>query len=168
MSQIVEVRVGGQSGADRGGMDAAQACGVAVRGWCPAGGWAEDYPTPPGVLKLYPQLVETPSADVAQRTEWNIRDSSCCLVLNSRARGISHGTDIGYALYARYETPYHEITIDGDTSLEAQIDAACEWLESLDDDAIVLGIGGPRASECAVAYEVAYHVVESLIARLSQ
>jgi hypothetical protein len=148
-------------------MDAAKACGVAVSGWCPAGGWAEDYPTPPGVLELYPQMLETPSSNVAQRTEWNIRDSSCCLVLNTHSRGISKGTDIGYALYAQYDTPYYEITIDGEESLDAQIDAAYEWIESLNDDAIVLGIGGPRKSECPKAYDIAYRVIESLLKRLA-
>ena len=35
MSKVVELRSGAQSGADRGAMDAAQACGVRVEGWCP-------------------------------------------------------------------------------------------------------------------------------------
>ena len=68
MSRIAEIRSGGQSGADRGAMDAALHMGVPVSGLCPAGGGAEDYPEPPGVLALYPQMVETPSSDVIQRT----------------------------------------------------------------------------------------------------
>ena len=69
MSKIAELRSGGQSGADRGAMDAALAYGIPVVGWCPAGGWAEDLTEPPGVLALYPLMVETPLSDVAQRTE---------------------------------------------------------------------------------------------------
>src|SRR5205085_1636276 len=53
-------------------------------GWCPRGGWAEDYPQAPGVLAVYPHLMETPSAAPEQRTAWNVRDSHATLIL---ARG---------------------------------------------------------------------------------
>lgn len=163
MGRVVEVRAGGQSGADRGAMDAARACGVTISGWCPAGGWAEDFPEPPGVRALYPQLVETPSQDVAQRTEWNIRDSTCCIVLNTRAAGTSPGTDIGYELYQKYDVPFFEITLDDGVPLDEQVDALRAWLAVFDDDAIVLGVGGPRASEYPGIYDIAYHVVTSLL-----
>ena len=70
---------GGQTGVDRAALDAAIARGIAYGGWCPQGGWAEDCPEPPGVLARYPLLRETPSADPAQRTEWNVRDSDASL-----------------------------------------------------------------------------------------
>lgn len=167
MSKVVVFRSGGQSGADRGAMDAAQACGVRVEGWCPAGGWAEDLPEPPGVLALYPQMVETPLADVAQRTEWNIRDSTCCIALNTKVHGTSRGTDLGYECYEKYGIPHFEIVIDGPESIDDQIERACVWLNDLDDDAIVLGLGGPRASEYPGIYDIAYHVTESILAKLA-
>lgn len=168
MSRIVELRSGGQSGADRGAMDAAQRCGIRVSGWCPAGGWAEDYPTPPGVRALYPQMVETPSANVAQRTEWNIRDSSCCIALNTQSADVSPGTNIGFAFYEKYGIPHFSIAVDGLTPLDAQIQQACDWLQSLHDDAIVLGFGGPRASEYPGIYDIAFHVVEEILSRLAR
>lgn len=167
MSKIVALRSGGQSGADRGAMDAALACGVPVEGWCPAGGWAEDYPSPPGVLEQYPFMLETPSSDVAQRTEWNIRDSSCCIALNTRERNTSPGTDIGYALYEQYGIPAFEIIINDPATIDAQIDEACDWLRDLDDDAIVLGFGGPRASEYPGIYDIAHRVAEVILAALA-
>ena len=69
---------GGQSGVDRAVLDVALARGIAYGGWCPKGGWAEDCPTPPGLLTKYPRLKETPLADPAQRTEWNVRDADAC------------------------------------------------------------------------------------------
>lgn len=168
MSRIIGVRSGGQSGADRGAMDAAQRLGVDVCGWCPAGGWAEDFPDPPGVRALYPQMKETPSADVEQRTEWNIRDSSCCIVLNTRARGDSPGTDIGYAYYETYGVPHFEIQIDDPSTIDDQIGRAAEWIHGLEDDAIVLGVGGPRASEYPGIYDMASRVVEVLLAEFAQ
>ena len=46
----MKVTSGGQSGVDRAALDAAIACGIDYGGWCPRGGWAEDFPSPPGVL----------------------------------------------------------------------------------------------------------------------
>ena len=163
MSRIVKLLSGGQSGADRGAMDAARDLDFPVGGWCPAGGWAEDMTEPPGIRALYPQMTETPSSDVSQRTEWNIRDSSCCIVLNTRTRGTSRGTDIGYAMYDKYETPHFEIALDGEASIEEQVGRAIEWLRGLDDDAIVISFGGPRASEYAGVYDIAYRVVTMLL-----
>ena len=166
MGKIVELRSGGQSGADRGAMDAAQACGMPVGGWCPKGGWAEDLTDPPGVRALYPQMTETPLADVAQRTEWNIRDSTCCIALNTASRGTSPGTDLGYECYKKYGIPHFEILVDGPDSIEDQVERACEWLQGLDDDAIALGIGGPRASEYPGIYDIAYRITEAILERI--
>lgn len=167
MSRIVELRSGGQSGADRGAMDAARACGVTVSGWCPAGGWAEDYPDPPGVLALYPEMLETPSAEVIQRTEWNIRDSTCSIIFNTMKRRSSPGTDAGYVFSETYGTPYFEIWLDGPDSIDVQLERAIEWLESFDDDAIVLGFGGPRASEYQGIYTIAFDTVRTILTRLA-
>ena len=123
MSRIIEVRSGGQSGADRGAMDAARHCGVRVSGWCPAGGWAEDYPDPPGVLALYPEMVETPSSDVIQRTEWNIRDSTCCIVFNTHASDTSPGTSAGYQFNEKYGIPHLDIWLDGPGSIDSKSSA---------------------------------------------
>lgn len=167
MGKIVELRSGGQSGADRGAMDAAQVCGVRVEGWCPAGGWAEDLTEPPGVRRLYPQMVETPSADVAQRTEWNIRDSTCCIALNTAERGVSRGTDLGYECYEKYGIPHFEVVVDGPETIDAQVKSACMWLQGIDEPAIVLGFGGPRASEYPGIYDIAYRVVRAILAELA-
>lgn len=67
---------GGQTGVDRAALDVAMALGLEIGGWCPAGRWAEDGP----IDARYP-LNETPSADPAQRTEWNVCDSDGTLIL---------------------------------------------------------------------------------------
>jgi Circularly permutated YpsA SLOG family len=61
---------GGQTGADRAGLDFAIYNNIPHRGWCPKGRKAED-----GKISIQYQLQETPSADYLQRTEWNARDS---------------------------------------------------------------------------------------------
>lgn len=66
---------GGQTGADRAGLDWAIAHGLKHGGWCPKGRKTEDGP----LAEAY-QLTETPSASYLQRTEWNVRDSCATLV----------------------------------------------------------------------------------------
>ena len=73
--KIRKIRTGGQSGVDRAALDVARELNIEICGWCPRGGWAEDYTTPPGLLSDYPELTETPSAGTTQRTLWNMRDA---------------------------------------------------------------------------------------------
>jgi len=67
---IEKIVSGGQTGADRAGLDVAIWHEFPYGGWCPKGRRAEDGPIP----DTY-QLTESPSANYLQRTEWNVRDS---------------------------------------------------------------------------------------------
>src|ERR1700733_1837307 len=97
---------GGQSGVDRAVLDSALALGLDYGGWGPQGGWAEDFPDPPGVLAKYPKLKETPLADPAQRTEWNVRDADACLIIvDAGGIDISRGTALARELAPRYRQP---------------------------------------------------------------
>ena len=66
---------GGQSGADRAGLDWAIARGLPHGGWCPKGRRSED-----GTIDSRYTLIETPNAGYLQRTEWNVRDSDATLI----------------------------------------------------------------------------------------
>jgi hypothetical protein len=68
---------GGQPGVDRAALDAARALGLAIGGWCPRGRIAED-----GRIRRRYCLVETPSGNYPERTEWNVRDSDATLIVN--------------------------------------------------------------------------------------
>lgn len=74
---------GGQTGVDRAALDEAIARGMDWGGWCPKGGWAEDFPDPPGLLARYPRLKPTPQSNPVQRTEWNVRDSDATLIITA-------------------------------------------------------------------------------------
>ena len=50
------IRSGGQTGVDRAALDAAVLTGRPYEGWCPKGGWAEDFLRPPGLLTYIPIL----------------------------------------------------------------------------------------------------------------
>ena len=93
---------GGQSGVDRAVLDAAVERSIDYGGWCPKDGWAEDLPKPPGLLAKYPRLKETPLADPAQRTEWNVRDADACMiVIAAGGLAVSKGTALAEELAHR-------------------------------------------------------------------
>jgi hypothetical protein len=145
---------GGQSGVDRAALDAAIARGIPYGGWCPRGGWAEDFPAPPGVLARYPLLRETPSADPAQRTEWNVRDSDACLILvDASGVDISQGTALTGELAARYAKPQLVVDVGAADAAERITD----WLAALlaahtSGASFRFMIGGPRESEAKGIY----------------
>jgi hypothetical protein len=124
---------GGQTGVDRGALDAALAAGLPLGGWCPRGRRAED-----GVIPARYPLRESESHRYAQRTEWNVRDSDGTLIL-TRA-GISGGTALTARLAKRYGRPLLVVTLSEDS----RVDPVLEWLRS---EAIrVLNVAGPRES----------------------
>ena len=161
MPQHVTIISGGQSGVDRAALDAAIARGIPYGGWCPRGGWAEDFPDPPGVRARYPLLRETLSADPAQRTEWNMRDSDACLILVAAGgAAVSPGTVLTEALAARYAKPL----LVADLSAADAVETVAAWLAAL-LAAHALGasfrlmVGGPRESEAPGIYGRAKEVL---------
>jgi hypothetical protein len=131
---MLKVVSGGQTGVDRAALDAARAFGLPCGGWCPRGRLAEDGPIDPS----YP-LVETPSADYAQRTEWNVRDSDGTLVLAcGRATG---GTAFTITLARRQGKPFLVVDLTGDPSP----DEVSRWIEA--GGIGVLNVAGPRESQ---------------------
>ena len=62
---IIRIRSGGQSGVDRAALDFVRCQNIEICGWCPKGGWAEDYPEAPGIRAVYPELQETRHCDRA-------------------------------------------------------------------------------------------------------
>jgi hypothetical protein len=134
MARMLKVVSGGQTGVDRAALDAARALRLPCGGWCPRGRLAEDGPIDPA----YP-LVETPSADYAQRTEWNVRDSDGTLVLvRGRARG---GTALTIALARRQGRPLLVLDLKRDPAP----DEAQRWIAAT--GIAVLNVAGPRESQ---------------------
>jgi len=66
---------GGQTGADRGALDAALSIGFPVGGFCPKGRRAED-----GVIPERYPLQETASAEYPQRTQWNVLEADATII----------------------------------------------------------------------------------------
>jgi hypothetical protein len=129
----VRVFSGGQTGVDRAALDAALALGLPVGGWCPRGRRAEDGPVP----DRYP-LRETPSADYAERTERNVRDSDATLILH-RGR-MSGGTRLTAELARRLGKPL----LARDLAKPIDVGGIADWLDA--NDVRILNCAGPRES----------------------
>jgi len=153
---------GGQSGVDRAVLDVAVAHGIRYGGWCPKGGWAEDFPQPPGLLAKYPDLQETPLADPAQRTEWNVRDADACMiVVDAGGIDVSAGTALAQDVAHRYRKPLYIAKLG-----DADVKHARLWLRvqlARRGDELKLAIGGPRESQAPGIYERAAAFVRALV-----
>src|SRR5688572_12994856 len=75
-SSVQRIVSGGQTGVDRGALDAAIALGIEHGGWCPRGRLAED-----GQIPRRYQLTETKTSKYRERTERNVLDSDGTLIL---------------------------------------------------------------------------------------
>lgn len=133
---------GGQTGVDRAALDVAMERGVPCGGWCPAGRQAEDGP----IDARYP-LRETPSADPAQRTEWNVRDSDGTLLLVTRAH--SPGTELTHDVARRLRRPACLCRLDA----LPDPGAFRRWLHT--HNIRTLNVAGPRESESPGVYALA-------------
>jgi hypothetical protein len=154
---------GGQTGVDRAALDAAIARGMEWGGWCPKGGWAEDFPVAPGVLAAYPNLRETPLANPLQRTQWNVRDSDATLILTmADALAISVGTRRAHAWAHQHGKPELVLRLEDPRALGK----AAGWLAAQKrrfGPQLALGIGGPRETEAPGIYAAASRLIATLL-----
>jgi hypothetical protein len=161
----MKILSGGQTGVDRAVLDVAIARGIAYGGWCPKGGWAEDLPTPPGLLAKYPNLRETPLADPAQRTEWNVRDSDASMILiDTGGLAVSKGTTLAHERAERLGKPFFVV----DLRAPGAAVRAADWLRAEQDAfgaGLTLAIGGPRESEAPGIYARAAAFLRALLDR---
>jgi hypothetical protein len=138
---------------DRAALDAALAADILYGGWCPAGRWAEDGPIPP----RYP-LRETASADPAERTRLNARDSDGTLVL---CAGPPAG---GTALTAEYARALGRPLLVLDPAAPTAVEEATRWVRA--HGIRTLNVAGPREREQPGVYALARRLVAALIVRL--
>ena len=159
MTSIERICSGGQSGVDRAALDAAIFLGIQYTGWCPLGGWAEDYLNSPGLLTKYPLLRETPSQAPEQRTEWNVKDSDATIILTfGKALDLSPGTCFTADTAEKLYKPYKIIALNEQDSFEKSVN----WLQSFNKN-ILLNVAGPRESESPDIYKISYDFLISLL-----
>jgi hypothetical protein len=99
----VKIISGGQTGADRGGLDAAIELGIKHGGWCPLGRKAEDGRIP----DIY-KLKQHPSSDYPPRTALNIFEADATLIFKRGEMGVGSRLTLSLAqrqrkLYAVFD-----------------------------------------------------------------
>jgi len=150
---IEKILSGGQTGVDRGALDAALDAGVPCGGWCPRGRRAEDGRIP----ARYP-LDETATPRYVERTRRNVRDSDATLVL---AWGEpSGGTRATVAFAGRMAKPCLVLDMRklGDDAAAARAGA---WIAA--ERVAALNVAGPRASGQPDARDRARRVVALIL-----
>lgn len=132
---VEKIVSGGQTGVDRGALDAAISVGIPHGGWCPRGRRAEDGPIPPRY-----QLHETGSPAYRVRTEQNVLESDGTLILHGGR--LAGGTDLTRRLALQHEKPC--LVVDLLHSPDAE--AVRQWIVS--HRITTLNVAGPRESQC--------------------
>ena len=149
-----KIVTGGQTGVDRGALDAALELGFPCGGWCPSGRQAED-----GIISERYPLAELPEGGYRERTLRNVLDSDgTAIIYFGRIEG---GTAATLAFCIQYRKPYKLL----DASLidaRHAANALAEWvkLKSIAD----LNIAGPRLSTAPRAEDYARRVIRTLLA----
>jgi hypothetical protein len=150
---------GGQTGADRAAIDTGIELGLPVGGWVPKGGWAEDYPNPPGLLANYPQLSEADEAAPQRRTRLNVRDSDATLILVKEGwKKTSPGTRLTLEYARELGRPVKVIGVE---ALDAA-ERVRQWLARL-GPLSVLNVAGLRESEAPGLYEQAREILRKVL-----
>lgn len=162
------VRSGGQTGVDRAALDVAIQLGIPYAGWCPRGGWAEDWREAPGLLAHYPALTETPSPRPEQRTAWNVRDShaTLLLILGEQAASRSAGTQLT-RLFAELVFLRPMLMVDLERPVAGPL--VHDWIDqvrwAVGTGELLLNVAGPRESEAPGLYDAATTFLQQLLSR---
>lgn len=143
---------GGQTGVDRGALDAALALGLPVGGWCPRSRRSEDGEIP----ARYP-LVETSSAAYPVRTRMNVHDSDATLILT--LGDLDSGSKLAARLAQRAGKPCLVVPLDAPDALQQ----ARAWLAQVRPQ--VLNIAGPRESRQRGIYGRAFAFLSRVLKR---
>ncbi|MGA7835495.1 MAG: putative molybdenum carrier protein [Acidimicrobiales bacterium] len=152
-AKVAKLVCGGQTGADRAAVEFAITFGVAYGGWVPRGGWAEDFPEPPGLLARYPAFIECDTCDPALRSDMNVRDSDATVVFTTESAA-SPGTARTCSSASRLQRPLAVITV-GESSATDELRAFL----AANGPAIILNVAGPRESEAPGLYALALELL---------
>jgi Circularly permutated YpsA SLOG family len=143
---------GGQTGVDRACLGWAIRRGLQHGGWCPKGRRAED-----GEIPMRYKLRETPSARLAQRTEWNVRDSEATVIFSQSAK-LSGGSWKTWEACKKFHKPVLHLAAETLTATESAI-LLRKFLR--EHSVRRLNAAGPRKSEEARAGRFARDVLNA-------
>lgn len=142
---------GGQTGVDRGVLDACLDLDFPCGGSCPRNRRAEDG-TIPG---KYP-LTELSESDYDYRTRQNVIDSDGTLILLDIP--LEGGTLMTHNLANQFKKPVLKV------SSTSSLDQIVDWI--IKNEIAVLNVAGPRQSEWSDAYRESYQLITQLVRKI--
>jgi len=141
---VKKIISGGQTGADRAGLDVAMELRLEHGGWVPKGRRAEDRMVP----SRY-QMRETFTHEYWERTQLNVMDSDGTVIFS---RGpLKGGSKLTKDFCIKHKKPCIHIDFDETETLEAKR-LFRQWI--LENSISVLNVAGPRASEDNNIYQL--------------
>ncbi|WP_340111236.1 putative molybdenum carrier protein [Maribellus mangrovi] len=143
---------GGQTGVDRGILDACLDKKFPCGGWCPKGRRAED-----GVILTKYPLTETKEKEYSVRTRRNVEDADGTIIMFESAH--SAGTELTADIACRLKKPLRKITA------ETPVKNILIWMYL--NKIKILNIAGPRESEVPGSATAAYQIISDLIDAIS-
>ncbi len=168
---LTKIVSGGQTGADRGGLDAAIHCELPQGGWCPKGRKAED-----GSIPLDYHLTEMASAEYLPRTQANVIDSDATVILTY---GPMSGGSLQTATYAHHlAKPYLDVDLLITTRRKA-VEEIVRWLAGdaeLNDydeyiakppSACSLNVAGSRESRAPGLQEAVFRLLVDVLIQVN-
>lgn len=142
---------GGQTGVDRGALDAAIALNIPHAGKCPRGRLAED-----GRVPAKYQLSETTSRKYSMRTEMNVIESDGTLIMHYGK--LSTGTELTRRMAIKNDKPFFLF----DFTAPPELADVIAWLREFKIE--TLNCAGPRESSCPGIGSLTRQLCEELFA----
>jgi len=169
---ITKIISGGQTGADRGGLDAAIHCGLPHGGYCPKGRKAED-----GMIPATYHLKEMLTEKYVPRTQANVIDSDATVIFTY---GPLKGGSLKTATYVHHlEKPWHEVDLLHTTPKQAAVEIML-WLagdEELNDYdeyvayppplTCILNVAGSRESHAPGMHEAVFRLMVDVLTKVN-
>ena len=154
--QIAKIVSGGQTGVDRGALEAALELGFPYGGMIPKERLAEDGIVP----EKFDRMEESTRKDYLYRTEWNVVHSDATLVLAFGTK-LTGGTKRTVEFCKKHGKPYwvEDLNAPKETDRGPEV---LYWLEAL-GGSIILNVAGPRESKSSGIQQTTREYVKELI-----
>lgn len=168
---ITKIISGGQTGADRGGLDAAIHCDLPHGGWCPRGRKAED-----GVIPVEYHLNEMASPKYLPRTKANVFDSDATVIFTYGPLTRGSLKTVSYAHHLK--KPYHEVDLLRTTHRQA-VEEIVRWLageaelndydeyQAKPSETCILNVAGSRESHAPGMQDAAFRLMVDVLIKVN-
>jgi len=147
---------GGQTGVDRGALDAALEAGIDCGGTCPTGRKAED-----GIIPTIYPMTELTSNVYSDRTRQNVINSDATLVIHFGQ--LEGGTAFTRQCCIAEDKPHLVIDAVRD-ELTVLVQLILEFIKQ--NKVQVLNVAGPRASKVPIAQETTKQLLTTVLKNL--